>query len=72
MFEKLKEKSLRLNQRVLFISSEFKVKEIHENGEITLASMSKNIDDRTIRAKDVRYCYPSTDIGKKRFSLPME
>ena len=72
MFEKLKEKSLRLNQRVLFISSEFKVKEIHENGEITLASMSRNLPDRTIRAKDVRYVYPSTDIGKKRFSLPME
>jgi len=70
MFEKLK--GLKLNQRVLFISSEFKVKEIHENGEITLASMSKNLPDTTIRAKDVRYVYPSTDKPRKRWTSGFE
>ena len=71
MFEKLKERSLRLNQRVLFISSEFQVKEIHENGEITLASMSKNLDDKVIRSKDVRYCFQSNDknIKKVKFAV---
>ena len=64
--QKLKEKSLKLNQKVLFISSEWIVKEILESGEVTLASMSKNLPDTTIRSKDVRFCFQSKDKGYKR------
>jgi len=69
--QKLATSSLRLNQKIIFISSEFRVKEIHENGEITLASMSKNLDDKVIRAKDVRYCFQSNDknIKKVKFAV---
>ena len=67
--QKLKEKSLRLNQKVIFISSEFIVKEIHENGEVTLASVNKNLDDKLLRAKDVRYCRPSKDVNPKKIKF---
>ena len=64
--QKLKEKSLRLNQKVIYISSEWTVKEILESGEVTLASMSKNLPDTTIRSKDVRFCFQSKDIAAKK------
>ena len=69
--QKLEASSLRLNQKVLFISSEWIVKEILENGEIVLASTSKNIDDKLIRAKDVKYCFQSNDknVKKVRFAV---
>ena len=69
--QKLKEKSLRLNQKVIFISSEWRVKEILESGEITLASMSKNLPDTTIRSKDVKFCFQSNDknVKKIRFAV---
>jgi len=68
--QKLKEKSLRLNQKVLFISSEWTVKIINEDGSIVLASTSKNIDDKLIRSKDVKFCFQSNDkpIKKVRFA----
>ena len=64
--QKLKEKSLRLNQKVIFISSEWTVKEILENGEIVLASTSKNLPDKLIRSKDVKYCFQSKDVNPKK------
>jgi len=67
--QKLKEKSLKLNQKVIFISSEFIVKQVHESGEVTLASVNKNLDDKIIRAKDVRYCRPSKDIHPKKIKF---
>ncbi len=64
--QKLEASSLRLNQRVLFISSEWIVKSINEDGSIVLASTSKNLPDKLIRAKDVKYCFQSKDVNPKK------
>lgn len=63
---------LRLNQFIMYCSASFKIREICENGEIVLASISKNLDDLTVRAKDVKYIYPNKDRTTKRYSLSME
>ena len=70
MFEKLK--GLRLFQRVIYIGASWRVKEILEDGRVVLGSMSKNIDDKIIRAKDCRYVYPNKDRSYKRWSSDME
>lgn len=63
--------SLKLNQRVLFISSDFVVKEICENGDIILKSESKNLPDKLVRSRDVKYVYPSKSKTTKRYQLEM-
>ena len=64
--QELEEKSLKLNQKVLFISSEWTVKIINEDGSIVLASTSKNLPDKLIRSKDVKYCFQSKDVSPKK------
>ena len=49
-----KENTMRLHSRVTFLSAEWEILEIHDNG-VLLKSLNRNIDDRFVKSGDVKH-----------------
>ena len=57
---------MKVEDRIIFVSSEWIVDKLLEDGQVKLRSTSKNLPSRIIRGKDVKHCRLSKDIAAKK------